>query len=205
MEPPDTSGPSTEPRTKRRKFAIDPCLLHDPPKFAGAQKDLLEVWLSSTKIYFDLIDLHQNKWVSYASLLLEGDAANKWFRAKVRLKAEGKDIHDFEVFKAQMRADHRDMQLIKEWKIRQQLLSGFHQKGSVFEYYHALMSKTCQLTTNHMAEADQVAIFVKGLEPKLRTLVLEQHLPCSEPFESLPGVRNLANAYEMTQLGREDE
>ena len=52
------------------------------------------------------------------------------------------------------------------------LLSGFHQKGSVFEYYDALMMKTCQLTTNPMAKADQVAIFVKGLKPKLRTLVL---------------------------------
>ena len=205
MEPPDTSGPSTEPPAKRRKCAIDPCLLHDRPKFAGAQKDLLEVWLYSTSIYFDLIDLHQSKWVSYASLLLEGDAANMWCRAEERLKAEGKELQDFEVFKAQMRADHRDMQLIKEWKIRQQLLSGFHQKGSVFEYYDALMKKTCQLTTNPMAKADQVAIFVKGLKPKLRTLVLEQHLPCSERFESVIDVRNLAIAYESAQPGREDK
>ena len=205
MELPKTSGPSTEPPTKRHKFEIDPYLLDDAPKFAGAEEDLLQVWLSRIRLYFELMDLHQCQWVSHASLLLEGDAAETWFRAKERLKAEEKNPHDFEVFTAQMRADHLDMQLIKEWKIRQQLLSGFHQQGSVFEYYHALMRKICKLTTNPMAEADQLAIFVKGLKPKLRSLVLKQHLPCSEPFESVIHMRNLAFAYERALLGREDE
>lgn len=84
-------------------------------------------------------------------------------------------------------------------------MSGFHQQGSVFEYYHALMNKVCKLTTIPMTEADQLANFVKGLKPKLRTLVLKQHLPCSEPFESVINMRNLAIAYERALLGREDE
>ena len=59
-------------RPNAANVAIDPCLLHDRPKFAGAQKDLLEVWLYSTSIYFNLIDLHQSKWVSLCKPPLGG-------------------------------------------------------------------------------------------------------------------------------------
>lgn len=43
-----------------------------------------------------------------------------------------------------------------------------------------------------------------GLKRKLKKLVLVQNMPCSEHFESLAGVRDLAITYKLVQLDRED-
>lgn len=66
----------------------------------------------------------------------------------------------------------------------------------MWDYWYAFGSRTLDLSINPMSEADQVALFVKGLQPMLRTAVM-MHPPTAEVFSDVINVRNMAERIEI--------
>jgi hypothetical protein len=132
-----------------------------PDKFSGDKNQDLEGWIIQVCRFHGLAAKPDELLVDTAAAFLSDQALKVWNAAERYYQTPTLD-HLFKTLRSTYG------QAFPEHRIRQQL-RGLSQTGSVEHYARLFRQKAGQLVENPMSPADQIALFMDGLKPDIRT------------------------------------
>ena len=141
------------------------------PIFNGSKDGTkITTWFEQFAAYAALLQLTPDTLVDHASLCLSGKAAEQWALIKKSLALHGKDVKDFDLFKAELLANFVDMSVEDTVRYR---LAQLKQSGTVAQYYTAFRAITVEAVTYPVTGPEACAAFRAGLKPALLELIMK--------------------------------
>jgi len=135
------------------------------PTFTGEDNgtDVI-TWFGQFDAYASILCLQPCEMVPHASLCLRGRAAKEWAYLKKSLLSQGKDIRNFDVFKAAMLSQYVEAEVENTVRIR---LSTLKQTGSVADYYSKFRGIMVEAVKHPITGPEACSYFRAGLKPTL--------------------------------------
>jgi hypothetical protein len=157
---------STSPRIPHTSHTRPPA-----PLFNGSKEGTkISTWFEQFASYATILRLTPDSLVDHASLCLQGKAAEQWALIRKSLALHGKDVSDFEVFKAELTACFVDLAL--EGTVRHRLAQ-LKQTGSVSHYYSQFRAIAVEAVTYPVSGPEACAAFRAGLKSTILEVVMK--------------------------------
>ena len=137
----------------------------DPPKFSGANKEVVKEWLATAWQWLGSGSCVPTQRVPLAQTFLTGGAATLWRAKSATLQAQGFDILDWDVFARTLETafGHQD----PEQNARDKL-DVLKQTHSVEDYANKFQSLVAEITVMPPSEGDLLQKFRNGLKPDMQ-------------------------------------
>jgi hypothetical protein len=163
------------------------------PSFNGEKHGTdVVTWLGQFEDYSSILGLQPDELVSHAALCLTGRAAKEWAFLKKALSSQGKNVRDFEVFKASLLSHFVEAEVENTVRVR---LSQLKQNGSVAAYHAAFRAIMVEAVKFPISGPEACSYFRAGLKPHLLEILTKDST-----------IRNeLANLDVVVQAAKEAE
>ena len=137
----------------------------DPPKFSGANKEVVKDWLATVFQWLGSGNCVPTQRVPLAQTFLTGGAATLWRAKSAVLQSQGFDILDWDVFARTLETafGHQD----PEQNARDKL-DVLKQTHTVEDYANKFQSLVAEIVTMPPSEGDLLQKFRNGLKPEMQ-------------------------------------